>query len=276
MDQLSTLLQNLEINAEVFFTGSLCGIQGFDDDKDAGYLHFLESGELTLTTDEDHEMVLKAGGVIFFPSGTSHKLIIDSTDDAKLVCATVKLPPAHQKLLINYLPKFLYFHIDEAEAISETANRIFTEAFADNHGKHIVINRLCDVFMIHVLRYVIDNGTIELGLIAAEAHPLLHKLMQRLKDQPEYDWTVEEMAENVAMSRSKFAAFFKETVGQAPMEYVTGLRMALAKGLLKNNRPVGFVANQVGYENASSLAKVFKKHFGITPKQWVKNYLNNK
>ena len=84
------------------------------------------------------------------------------------------------------------------------------------------------------------------------------------------------MAEQVAMSRSKFAALFKETVGQSPMEYVTGLRMAMAKGLLKMNRPVGLVANEVGYENASSLAKVFRKHFGITPKQWLKQYLGGK
>ncbi|WP_415881953.1 AraC family transcriptional regulator [Neptuniibacter sp. QD72_48] len=276
MDTLSKLLQNLEINAEVFFSGSLCGITGFDDDKESGYLHFLESGSLTLTTDEGHIIELHTGDVIFFPSGTNHKLTIAPSEDAKLVCATVKLPPAHQKLLANYLPKFLCLHIEEAGSISNTAHQIFAEAFDEQHGKQLIIDRLCDVFMVQVLRYVIDNGTVELGLIAADSHPLLHKLMQQIKDKPEYEWTVEEMAESAAMSRSKFAALFKDTVGQAPMEYVTGLRMALAKGLLKNNRPVGLVANQVGYENASSLAKVFKKHFGVTPKQWVKSYLNPK
>lgn len=276
MDRLSQLLQDLELNAEVFFSGRLCGIKSFDDDRQSGYLHLLQSGTLILKTDQGHQIKMDEGSVIFFPCGTSHQIEIHPSEEARMVCATVKIPPAPKAKLIEHLPKFLCFNAADNILITETAQGIFKEAFTEKHGRQIMIDRLCDIFMVHILRYVIDKGTLELGLIAAEAHPQLAALIQAVQQKPQHEWSIDEMAEQAAMSRSKFSALFKETVGQAPMEYVTGLRMAMARGLLKKNRPVGLVANDVGYENASSLAKVFKKHFGVTPKQWIKSYLSSK
>jgi len=86
---------------------------------------------------------------------------------------------------------------------------------------------------------------------------------------------VDAMASEVFMSRSKFAALFKDTVGQSPMDYLTDLRLVMAQGLLKKKRPVSLVANEVGYEDASSLTRVFKRRFGITPKQWLKKYFSD-
>lgn len=273
MDKLSHVLQNLEVNADVFFSGSLCGISSFNEDKDVSALHFLESGTMTLTTQQGHSLELNAGSVIFFPSGNQHSIKIAQTVDAKLVCATVKIPLLHQQILADNLPVFLCFNIADEAAITQTAELIFSEAFTEQHGRQMMINRLCDIFILQMLRSVIQKGVMELSTIAAQSHSTLAPLIQAIKQQPEQEWSVDDMAATVAMSRSKFAALFKETVGQSPMEYVTGYRMLKAQELLKKNLPVGLVANDVGYENASSLAKVFKKHFGITPKQWIKTYV---
>jgi len=32
---------------------------------------------------------------------------------------------------------------------------------------------------------------------------------------------------------------------------------------------VGLVAHEVGYENGSALARVFRKKIGMSPKQWL-------
>ena len=272
MDKLSQVLQNLEVNADVFFSGSLCGISSFNEGEQASALHFLESGSMTLTTEQGHALELEAGSVVFFPGGYQHSIRIAQTVDAKLVCATVKIPLLHQQILVENLPVFLCFNINDEPSITLTAEQIFSEAFAEQHGRQMMINRLCDVFILQMLRNVIQTGVMEMSTIAAQSHSTLAPLIQAIKQQPEKEWSVDEMAASVAMSRSKFANLFKDTVGQSPMEYVTSFRMLKAQELLKKKRPVGVVANDVGYENASSLAKVFKKHFGITPKQWIKNY----
>ena len=68
---------------------------------------------------------------------------------------------------------------------------------------------------------------------------------------------------------SKFAELFKRIVNQSPGDYLIDWRIAVAKGLLQKNKPVALVANAVGYENGSALARVFRKKIGLSPKQWL-------
>ena len=269
MDSLSALFQDLDFSADVFFSGSLCGLQAFEEET-AGLLHFVKSGELTLITDQGHRVPLRPSSVIFIPSGCHHRVETPSGEDAELVCANIQFKPHQKAILADNLPKFISIDVHEDARVSETAKWIFDEAFDETLGRKVIIDSLCDIFMVQILRHVIRNGIVEMGLFAGSAHPKLAALIRSLQANPEHEWTVESMAESVAMSRSKFAALFKDTVGKAPMEYLTDLRLAIAQGLLEKNKPVSLVANEVGYENASSLSRVFKKRFGITPKQWLK------
>lgn len=271
MDELSILLQDLDLNAEVFFSGSLCGLQAFEESDNTGLLHFLKSGSMTLVTEQGHELHLDKASVIFMPSGGHHRIQIKEFNEAELVCANIRFQPQQKAVLADNLPAFLCIDIEQDASISEAAQKIFDEAFGSEHGRHVVIDRQCDIFIVQVLRYVLRQGIVELGLLAASSHPQLAPLMRKLTANPEQSWTVESMATSVAMSRSKFATLFKDSVGQSPMEYLTDLRLSMAQGLLVRDKPVGLVANVVGYDDASSLARVFKKRFGVTPKQWLKN-----
>lgn len=272
MDSLNTLMQSLDFNAEVFFSGKLCGLQAFDEDKYSGVLHFLRKGRLTLLTEENHEIDLVPDSVIFIPEGIKHRLKVKQPDDAELVCATVKIPAQQSEVLNENLPKFIYVGPEDAPELSETVRRIFDEAFSKRRGRQIMIDRLCDIFIVQILRYVIDQGIVDLGMLSGSTHPSLAPLLKKLQESPQHDWSLEGMAESTAMSRSKFSAIFKNTVGISPLEYVTELRLSKAKALLKQNKAAGLVANEVGYESASSLARVFKKRFAMTPKQWLKQY----
>lgn len=274
MDSLSKLLHDLDLHAKVFFRGGLCGLQTFADNEEAGHLHMLSSGAMTLFTDQGHKIYMNQPSVLFIPSGSRHRIQVDDGNEAKLVCATVVFQGQQKARLVEQLPKFVCIAMDDDASILGTAAWIFAEAFSENQGKEVVINRLCDVFLVQLVRFVIERGTVELALLTANSHAALAPLMAALQSDPRQEWTVDSMAARVAMSRSKFAALFKETVGQSPMDYLTDLRMAMAQGLLKQNRPVSLVANEVGYDDASSLTRVFKKRFGLTPKQWLKQYFN--
>lgn len=72
------------------------------------------------------------------------------------------------------------------------------------------------------------------------------------------------------MSRSKFAATFREVVGTTPNEYLTEIRINQAQELLLSQKPVNLVANEVGYEHGSALARIFRKKLGLSPKAWLK------
>ena len=270
MDKLSGILQNISFNADVFFSGSLCGIQslgGADDTK--GHIHLLKAGVLTLVCEDGHKVRLDKPSVIFMPGPTKHQIIAKESNEAELVCVDITFHSGSGSALINALPKFLCLDLGSNDTVGKTAHWLFEEAFTDQDGRQVIINKLADIFLVQILRHVINEGLVLQGMLAGMAHPQLSRLMSAIHQQPEEPWTIETMAETALMSRAKFAALFKESVGQAPSDYLTDLRIAIAQGLLKNDQPVSFVANKVGYEHGSALARVFRKKIGLSPKEWL-------
>ena len=163
-------------------------------------------------------------------------------------------------------------NIGQHDPVGRTAHWLFEEAFNKQAGQQMIVNKLGDIFLIQMLRHVIKEGIVIQGMLAGMAHPQLSALMTALHKRPQEQWTVELMAETALMSRAKFAALFKDTIGQAPSDYLTDLRIALAQGLLKKDKPVSFVANEVGYEHGSALARVFRKKTGLSPKEWLMKF----
>ncbi|MAS26624.1 MAG: AraC family transcriptional regulator [Oceanospirillaceae bacterium] len=271
-DSLSELLKDIDLSADVFFTGGLCGLQGAERLEMASHLHFLKSGAMTVLSPTD-ELSLTAPCVIFIPDGGEHRLRIDGPDDAELVCATITFNAWQKARLVEILPRYVTVDASQEASLAGTIHHLFVEAFGKGEGRGLIINRLTDIFMVQLMRYVLDQGIISATDLAASSHNVLGPLMAELKARPADNWTVEQMAEKAAMSRSKFAALFKDIVGKAPMDYLTDIRIGKAQTLLRNNRPVALVANEVGYDDSSSLNRAFKKRLGTTPKQWLKSLL---
>ncbi len=276
MDSLSGLLQDLDLNTDVFFSGGLCGTLGYEYLQEASHLHFLKSGAVTLLSASGDQVAMQAPCVLFMPDGGAHRLRIDSPDDAELVCATITFNAWQKARLTDLLPRFLLVDVSQEAGLAATTHHLFTEAFGGEEGRRVVINRLSDVFMVQLMRYVLAQEIVTVTDLAASSHALLGPLIAELKANPAESWSVEQMAARVAMSRSKFAALFRDIVGKAPLDYLTDIRILKAQKLLRDNRPVALVANEVGYEDSSSLNRAFKKRTGSTPGQWLKAWLSRK
>jgi transcriptional regulator GlxA family with amidase domain len=85
--------------------------------------------------------------------------------------------------------------------------------------------------------------------------------------EPERAWTVPELARNVSMSRSAFAARFRDLVGDTPLDHLTQWRMVRAASLMLENRPLKLaaIAAAVGYGCESAFGKVFRRVIGVSP-----------
>ena len=90
-----------------------------------------------------------------------------------------------------------------------------------------------------------------------------------MHDEPAHPWTLQELAERVGMSRSSFAAKFKETVGSTPIDYLIRWRMLLAGDRLKNSGdPISVISQSLGYESESAFSTAFKRVMGCSPRQY--------
>ena len=84
-------------------------------------------------------------------------------------------------------------------------------------------------------------------------------------------WTVGDLAREAALSRSTFFDRFRREVGVAPMQYLLGWRMALAKDLLRGNGvSVGEVAQRVGYNSSSTFSVAFARQVGASPTTYAR------
>ncbi|MCE7622852.1 helix-turn-helix domain-containing protein [Vibrio fluvialis] len=69
------------------------------------------------------------------------------------------------------------------------------------------------------------------------------------------------------MSLPNFSQKFKLVTNQTPKEYFTRLKLNQSKRYL-NQLSVTDTALELGYENISHFIRLFKKEFGVTPKQF--------
>jgi AraC-like DNA-binding protein len=95
--------------------------------------------------------------------------------------------------------------------------------------------------------------------------------LSAIHDSVNAPWTVGSLAEAAGMSRSAFAARFKELLGQTPLEYVTEWRMQKAMQLLQQrDKKLIDVARSVGYESDAAFSKAFKRVVGASPGEYLK------
>src|SRR5262249_52532371 len=94
----------------------------------------------------------------------------------------------------------------------------------------------------------------------------LSKSLSAMHAKPEYEWSLDALAQIAAMSRSTFAESFRREVGQTPGEYLTQWRITTAQALLRRGTPLKLVGERVGYGSQTGFIRAFKRALGCRPK----------
>jgi len=179
------------------------------------------------------------------------------------------------KPLIDLMPEIILTRMDQerSELMQSTLQLLAVETGRPSLGTDIVVSRLADILFIQAIRAHAANCAAEAsGWIRALVDPRLSRAFKAIHARVEHAWTVEDLAREAGMSRSAFAARFRESVGLSPLDYVTRWRMFRAGAMLRRaERSMAEIAVKVGYENESAFAKAFKRVTGITPGAYRKH-----
>jgi AraC-like DNA-binding protein len=170
--------------------------------------------------------------------------------------------------LLRALPGLLVLHDDEWD--SPVVPLLADEIVRDAPGQEAVLDRLLDLLLIAVLRAWFarpDGGAPD--WYRAYSDPVVGRALRLLEHNPAHPWTVAELAREVGASRAALARRFHELVGEPPMTFLTGWRIALAADLLREpGTTIGSVAEQVGYSSPFALSAAFKRVRGLSPQQY--------
>ena len=191
-----------------------------------------------------------------------------------IVCGSLSFDRASLRPITHLLPSFILIKSDQARmlALHITMQALASEMAEQTPGSEVVATRLAEVLFIQVLRAHIESGPKRnKGLLRAIFDPQIGIALSAFHDKVNAPWTVESLAEAAGMSRSAFAARFKELLGQTPLEYVTGWRMQKAMQLLQQrDKKLIDVARSVGYESDAAFSKAFRRVVRVSPSEYRK------
>ncbi|MCJ8155814.1 AraC family transcriptional regulator [Sphingomonas sp. LaA6.9] len=174
--------------------------------------------------------------------------------------------------LVELMPALIQTRMDaqRSQILQATLQLLALETQQKGLGSQIMISRLADILFIQTIRaHAAKAGAAAGGWLGALCDRRLGPVFRAIHEALDHDWTVDALAAVAGMSRSAFAAHFKEAVGSAPLEYLTHWRMFRAGHLLrKGEQSTAAIAFAVGYESESAFSKTFKRVTGVAPGAW--------
>ena len=163
-------------------------------------------------------------------------------------------------------------HIRAAEGdtgrLARIIDLIMDERAADRPGREMILGAAArsDAGRMPALAGRSRDDALPAGLLAGMRDPALARVLRAMHADIRAGWTVAELAKLAGMSRSAFAARFAETLGCAPIEYLSRWRMALAQDALsRGGKPLDRLAEEIGYEFASAFSTAFRRRVGCSP-----------
>jgi len=136
------------------------------------------------------------------------------------------------------------------------------------HRESFALNALEEVF----LWADTQNPLSESARMDFRVRTVMDHLVRRPADQV----SLSELGELVDLSPSRLSHLFHAQVGLTPQQFHEGQRLRRAAQLLAlTARPVAEIATEVGYENPFYFTLRFKKHSGLSPRDYRKKHGGN-
>lgn len=251
-------------------------------------------GKCRLATGDGEIMLLRAGDFVLIPAARDFTmsgpatLPVGSTDpepvrmsegevrlgdrgdppEVRLLVGHCTFAAPDAALLVSLLPRVMC--VGNEPRLTALVQLVGDEFRAGRPARDVVLARLLEVVFIEALRST-QQATASPGLLRGLADERLAVVLRRMHERPDRAWTVVQLADEVALSRSVFFERFSRVVGMSPMQYLTSWRMALAKDLLgRQSVRVSEVAGRVGYGSTSAFSVAFSRHVGQSPSCYAK------
>lgn len=204
------------------------------------------------------------------PNGEFRHGPVDAPADVQMLIGYCTFGSPDAALLVSLLPQLL--HVRGEQRLSTLVQLVGEESRAQRPAREEVLSRLLEVMLIEALRSA--AGTVAApGLLRGLADERLAAALRRIHEDVARPWTVAQLAQEAALSRSAFFERFSRALGVAPMTYLLAWRMALAKRLLRQREArVADIAERIGYGSASAFSVAFARHVGLPPARYLREH----
>jgi AraC-like DNA-binding protein len=295
MDLLTDLLQQAGLHRRLIDQRHLVrgGALRFPCERSIG-LHVVRQGPVYLhAASAGGTVALASGDIALMARGCTHLLSLQPTppDPATVADATVPPAPAlpdtaaqvisgayqlwHTPLhpFLQQLPAWFVLRADELPRLGPLAlalGLLADELGRDAPGARAVVLGLMDVVFSYLLRELLSRQAPGPACWAqALRDPPVHHALRLMQADCAHPWTLDSLAAAVGLSRTGLALRFRQALGDTPLAHLRTLRMQQAMRLLgETTQTLEQVAGAVGYQDAFSFSKVFKREVGQSPREF--------
>ncbi|WP_295754823.1 AraC family transcriptional regulator [Undibacterium sp.] len=276
----------------------LAAFLGLKQDTMAVAFHLVEFGHCEIKSASGNHITLTAGELAIMFGGEAHTLSqgksnqiadletmlaggpnIQKTSAAQaglgvsLLCGVFMLHQTQLNPLFAALPAILRVNLSRQTSLhnlSGIAHIMAHEIERSAFGAGFIVERLLEILCAEAVRAHLEVTPQQaVGWFRGIKDPVVGRAIKAIHQNPAQDWSIPRLAGEVAMSPSRFAARFSESLGESPMAYVAKWRMNVACRKLSASRiGVDQVAADVGYESVAAFNRAFKKHLGLPPAAW--------
>ncbi|MGH9870030.1 MAG: AraC family transcriptional regulator [Candidatus Polarisedimenticolia bacterium] len=262
--------------------------------------HLVTEGSCEVSVPGQAAASAAAGDLIVIPGGEAHALGSDLSrrpmpggplvvkrgpDDvprvkhggggavARMVCGYLACHSSLFDTVLAALPRVMVVNMREgpgAQWLSSSIRFSIDESAAQRAGAGTVLAKLSELMFVEAIRRYIESMPAgQAGWLAGLRDQFVGKTLALIHSKPADDWTVEDFARAVGVSRSALAERFTALVGQPPMQYLGRWRLQLAGDLLHSGQQtVASIAGEVGYDSEAAFSRAFKREMGMTPAAW--------
>lgn len=270
MDALKQVLHAIRLKPQIFEACTLNAVWTVDSSADCATYYLVQSGQCELKAGT-HTLPLHPGDLAVVSNTRSYCLKNASAEPATLLIGEFRAEQNIVYPLFSLLPSLILIENQAGQPIYWLATAlqgIMSEVQGGRPGYEAVISRLIDILFIMVMRSWIDQQPNESGgWLSALYDPHIGKSLNVIHAQPDYRWTLPQLAQIAGLSRSAFSQRFLAMVGEPPMRYLTRWRIQLAMTWLQDDPTltIEHVARRVGYSSPFAFSKAFKRLTGIPP-----------
>lgn len=101
----------------------------------------------------------------------------------------------------------------------------------------------------------------------------MEKVMSYLKSNYQHKITLDDITEEMNMTKVSFSRFIKKRSGKTFIEFLDDIRLSHASRLLMDTQhPIAEISYKCGYNNLSYFNRTFKRKLKITPKEFREAY----
>ena len=306
MDALSKIFDDIHLNKSEYIYLKPQGDWAYSyQEQDAMIGYVVLVGNMTIQLNPHTQLQVEAGDLVLIPSGQNHSChsnnksnlikalniteLFDqkrqetiefgssSGEPALILAIRCHIDTIMARPLLNALPDYIHIHHITGSTAPEWLqiglHFLAVEAYQIRPGRDKILDHLVSILFIECVRDYIAQLQDSNNWLRALAHTELANALAAIHGKPEQAWTVESLAEQCCMSRSKFATLFSNIVGETPLAYLQQYRFRLASQHLREGQlSIQQIAHRVGYSSETAFSQTFKRLFDLTPSQYRQQF----